>query len=123
VSEFSQSYHVVTDDAETGAALLRDAGLTGWVFPASNGWVTVLPDPDEFGTPSPALVAANAGTLLYYLNAEDHGWTFTIWEGGEQVCAYGCAWDHTLDVQDKAYDAAVIDRIIASNSLGCMRRA
>ena len=117
MSEFSQSYHLASDDAGDAEALLRRAGVAGWVFPPGNGWVTLLPDPDIFGEPLPALVAANTGTLVHYLNAEDHGWTFTIFQGAEVVCAYGCSWEDELAIEDARLDLTVIDHIIQANAL------
>ncbi len=117
MSEFSQSYHVASDRQEDAVELLQRAGLGGWVFPPSNGWISFLPDPDEFGTPAPALITANAGTLLYYLNAEDHGWTFTIWQGPEVACAYGCSWEDGLEIQDSALDLNLVGQIVSVNAL------
>jgi len=117
VSEFSQSYHLASDEQEEATDLLRRAGVRGWVFPPSNGWVSFLPEPDEFGTPSPAVVAANTGTLLYYLNAEDHGWTFAIWQRSDPVCAYGCSWEGTLVIEDASLDMVVVGQIVSVNAL------
>lgn len=117
MSEFSQSYHLASDSVDDGSALLRRAGAAGWIFPPGNGWVTLLPDPDTFGEPLPALLGANTGTLVHYLNAEDHGWTFTIYQGGDVACAYGCSWEDELSVETSRLDLGVIDHIIQANAL------
>jgi hypothetical protein len=115
VSEFSQSYHLVSDSKDDAVALLKRAGMRGWVFEPGNGWVTLLISPDEFGEPNKALVAANTGTLLYYLNAEDHGWTFSLYQGAGVVSAYGCSWEGAVEVEDDALDIGVLEAIIAEN--------
>lgn len=117
MSEFSQSYHLASDEQDDAVDLLRRAGSRGWVFAPSNGWVSFLPEPDEFGSPSQAVIAANTGTLLYYLNAEDHGWTFTIWRVTDPVCAYGCSWEGELEVEDASLDMSVVNQIVSVNAL------
>ena len=115
MSEFSQSYHLVSDSTQDGVALLRSAGLRGWVFEPGNGWVTLLIRPDEYGEPNKALIGANAGTLLYYLNAEDHGWTFSVYQGTDIVCAYGCSWEGSIEVEDAGLHMDVLEAIVAAN--------
>lgn len=117
MSEFSQSYHMVAEQQADAVALLARAGIGGWVLPASNGWVTFLPDPDAFGVPSPEVVASNFGVLLWYLNAEDHGWSFAVFEDSSSVCAYGCAWEDALVVHDEALDQAVVEALVGVNAL------
>ena len=117
MSEFSQSYHLASDEPKEAVALLERAGLPGWVFPPSNGWVTLLPETDTFGSPVKALVKANTGTMIYYVNAEDHGWTFTIYQGRKVVCAYGCSWDDELEIENAKLDLDVIDHIVQANAL------
>jgi hypothetical protein len=115
VSEFSQSYHLVSDSTDKGVELLTRAGLRGWVFEPGNGWVTLLIRPDEYGQPNRTLVGANTGTLLYYLNAEDHGWTFSVYQGTEVTCAYGCSWEGSIEVEESTLDMKVLEGIIAPN--------
>lgn len=116
MSEFSQSYHLVSDSADEGVALLRRAELRGWVFAPGNGWVTLIPEPDEFGEASAALLdACTTGTLLYYLNAEDHGWTFTVYRESRAVCAYGCSWEGGLEIEDASLRLDVLEDVVAAN--------
>lgn len=117
MSEFSQSYHLRTDDPADAVALLERAGLSGWVLPPGNGWVSFLPFPDTFGEPLPSLVEGNQGTLLFYLNAEDHGWLFTIFQGAQPVSSYGCSWEDDLDVQDDQLDAGLVETLVRSGAV------
>lgn len=117
MSEFSQSYHLRTDAQADGVALLERAGLGGWVFPPGNGWVSFVPLPDPYGEPTSELVQANRGTLLFYMNAEDHGWVFTIFEGPQPVSSYGCGWEDDLDVQDEQLDASLVDALVRDGAM------
>ena len=68
------------------------------MFPASQGWVTIVVD-GEMLLPAPAaIVAANSGLLLDYMNAEDRGWMFRLFRGPTQVQAYECSWEDDVDV-------------------------
>jgi hypothetical protein len=104
MSEFSESFHLRADDTAAGVALLERAGLPGWVLPAEGGWVTVVVERDFTGEPEPALVAANDGVLLLYVNAEDHGWSLTAWDGTTEVSHYEAEW-----TDDIAADTSRLD--------------
>ena len=111
MSEFSESYHLRSDDQNDGVALLERAGLKGFVFPASNGWVTVLAEGDIF-TPNDRLISANTGTLLYFANAEDHGWLFSIYASSECVCHYECAWEDTIEADHSGLDLKAVTELL-----------
>ena len=98
MSEFSNSLHLVSDEQQDGIDLLRRAETPGWVFPASQGWVTMVVDDDMLVPAPPAVVLANSGLLLDYLNAEDHGWMFRLFRGPTLVHAYECAWEDDVEV-------------------------
>jgi hypothetical protein len=117
VSEFSQSYHLIADSEEDAAGLLRRADLPGFVFPPGNGWVTLIPDGDSFGEPLQQLTDANTGTLLWYMNAEDHGWMFTIFQGPAVACSYGCSWEDDLEIRDGALDRELLADIARATAV------
>lgn len=117
MSEFSQSYHLRSADPAEAVALLERAALSGWVFPAGNDWVTFLPHPDEFGEPLPALVAANQGFMVFYLNAEDHGWLFTVFDGERPMSSYGCSWEEDLEIQDDQLDPALVEQLVRTGAV------
>jgi hypothetical protein len=110
MSEYSESYHLKSNKIESGIELLLRAGLQGFVLPAANGWVTVLPKGDEF-IPNESLIANNIGTLLSYLYGEDHAWWFTIYMNSESVASYACSWEGSIEVH-KELDIAALENVI-----------
>lgn len=108
MSEFSESYHLQTDDQQAGVALLQRAGLAGWVFPPANGWCTVVVDGPFSGMPVGALIAANEAVLLHYMNAEDHGWGFTVWHGTTEISSYGIGWTEDIEVDTSHLDLVAL---------------
>lgn len=90
MSEFSESFHLRVRDGsvDDAVAILRAAGVAGYVAPAARGWVSFVYEPDE--PPARArfdavLRAAGRATLLHWDYAEDHGCTATLYEAGERV--------------------------------------
>lgn len=105
MSEFSETYNLLSSEQQHGVALLEAAQIEGFVFEPANGWVTILPR-SEFGQPLPVLIKANNGVLLEYLYDEDSGWQFALFEGSNVVSAYSCVW---LDETDWGDDSIRID--------------
>lgn len=98
MSEFSESYHLRSTDIADGISLLRRAGLKGYVFPPQQGWVSIVAEENSFA-PDQRIVSENQGSLLHYVSAEDHGWSFALFEHQRLVCGYDCGWDDdTLSV-------------------------
>ena len=115
MSEFSESYHLEADTQQDGIRLLQRAGLTGWVFPpkrhwpATRGWVTILPR-STFGEPPAALIEANEGWLLHYLLDQDAGWMFAAYTGPVLTSRYECRWLDWSDPQNRIKtDASDVD--------------
>jgi hypothetical protein len=71
VSEFSESFHLRADQPEAAVALLRAAGLAGFVFPP-RGTLVPFVCPRE-GDAIERILAANTGLLVHYVYAADHG--------------------------------------------------
>lgn len=113
MSEFSESYHLRTENIEDACSLLRQAGIKGFVFPATNGWVTFVAEDGRF-EPDQRIVAAARQSLLHYVNAEDHGWSFALYDGGQLVSAYRCDWDGNVSYDDTAYSRSAIEKIVPS---------
>lgn len=111
MSEFSDSYHLKTDNMQDGIKLLQKAGKRGFVFAESNGWVTLVAEGESF-MPNESLISANTGILLHFINAEDHGWGFTIYNGNRQISGYECFWEEDLTIDDSELDIKVIGKII-----------
>ncbi|MFO0671521.1 MAG: hypothetical protein U0235_18145 [Polyangiaceae bacterium] len=88
MSEFSESFHLRGGAVDDAVALLRAAGVAGYIAPAAAGWVSFAYEADE--PPGRAhfdavLRAAGARTLLHWDYAADHGCTATLYEGGARV--------------------------------------
>lgn len=113
MSEFSESYHLRSDRAEDAIELLRRAKLKGYVYEPSNGWVTFLAEEGVF-EPDERIVAAASHPLLHYVSAEDHGWSFTLFDGENIVCGYRCEWDEVITVEDWRYSRAALVQVAPS---------
>jgi hypothetical protein len=117
MSEFSESYHLETYDQQAGVALMRRAGLHGFVFPETNGWVTLVPSSGEYGEPNDALIEASPGILIHYVNAEDQGWMLALYSNGVPVSGYSCmwldesTWSDEVQVSDEELDLDLLVRI------------
>ncbi len=99
MSEFSESYHLRSRDTADTVALLRRAGVDGFVFPSAEGWTAFVAEGGTFA-PDERLVAAAPAPLLHYVCAEDHGWSFALFAAGACRSAYQCSWDEQVQVHD-----------------------
>jgi hypothetical protein len=114
MSEFSESYHLRSERVEDAIELLQRAGRKGYVYQPINGWVTFLAEEGHFD-PDERIVAAAQHPLLHYVSAEDHGWSFALFERGEIVSAYGCEWeDDEIRVDDSKYSREALLRVVPS---------
>lgn len=113
MSEFSESYHLRSEWAEDAVDLLRRAKRKGYVYPPVNGWVTFVADEGVF-EPDERIVAAATHPLLHYVSAEDHGWSFELYDGTRVACAYRCDWDDDIRVDDSRYSRAVLQQVVPS---------
>lgn len=111
MSEFSESYHLRSERREDACELLRAAGLAGYVYPAAQGWVTFVADGGQFEA-DPRIVGAAHQPLLHYVSAEDHGWSFSLFDHGRAVCAYHCEWNNDIAFDDTRYSRAVLQRMV-----------
>ena len=116
MSEFSESYHVRTDDAGAVKKRLSDAKLAGIVFGPANGWLTFVPyeelnDYREAGGSHGLAVRMSQllnAPVLWYLHAEDHGWTFALARPGAPICRFACWWDPEPSAERDELDIAVL---------------
>jgi hypothetical protein len=113
MSEFSESYHMRGGNINEGVALLRRAGLKGYVFPSANGWISIVAEQNSFA-PDPRILAQNEGSLLHYVSAEDHGWCFALFVGEQLVSAYDCAWDDEVRVDDSHFSKDNLIQILGT---------
>ena len=100
MSEFSESYHLRGTSRREAVDLLHRAGLSGFVFPALDGWVSLVAEGAAF-KPNQKLIRANEGLLLRWVYADDHGWAFDIFKGKKKIVAYECSWEDEVEVNAK----------------------
>jgi hypothetical protein len=85
----SESFHLQAASQDAGVELLRSTGVHGSVFPAENGWVTLLPR-DETGSGGHMLARMSSGLLLHLLLSEGRGWMFELYRDGLLASSYLC---------------------------------
>ena len=113
MSEFSESYHLRSESSDDAIQLLHRAKRKGFVYQPVNGWVTFLAEKGVF-EPDERIVAAATLPLLHYVSAEDHGWSFTLFNAAKVACAYRCDWDDTINVDDSNYSRAALEQLTPS---------
>ena len=104
MSEFSESYHLRGTSRREAIALLERASLSGYVFPALDGWVTLVAEGESFKL-NERLVAANEGLLVRWVFAEDHGWAFDVFKSKKRILKYECSWEEDIEVEGKVSHA------------------
>ncbi len=119
MSEFSESYHLYGGSTAEGMALLKKAGLKGFVFPQSNGWVTLVAEGPQY-QPNERLINSSEGILLHLANAGDHGWSFSIYRNGNPECFYECSWEEGLRINDSGFDRQVLLELVKANARLCI---
>jgi hypothetical protein len=140
MSEYSESYHLRSNNLSDGVDLLKRAGLMGYVFPPSNNWIAMvipteelsssednnnlskeemiakyanLRNSDAFLNHSKLLVTANDGLLLHYVWQEDHNWSFEFFNKSELVSGYLCDWNSDeFIVDDSQLNVAFVQSLL-----------
>jgi hypothetical protein len=92
---------------------LHRAGRKGYVFQTCNGWVTFVAAEGSF-EPDDRIIAAAKLPLLHYVSAEDHGWSFALFDGLRIVSRYRCDWDEDIKVDDSGYSRLAIEQYVPS---------
>jgi hypothetical protein len=115
MSEFSESFHLRSDNQQNGEDLLRRAGLPGAVFSPVRGWVTVVPE-SEMCEAVDQMVTSNQGLLLHYLYAEDHDWQFALYKDNSVLCQYECVWDPEFAINDSDINQAMLVSLLIEKS-------
>ena len=113
MSEFSESYHLRSERAEDAVELLRLVKRKGFVYQPVNGWVSFVADEGNF-EPHEPIVSAAKQTLLHFVSAEDHGWSFTLFDRGKVACRYSCAWENDITADDSEYSRETLQRLVPS---------
>lgn len=110
MSEFSESYHLRTSDTNAAISLLKRAGRKGYVLPASEGWVSFVAERNNF-EPDAAIIQANEGLLLHYVSAEDHGWSFSLFDAAAEKCRFACQWENDVEIDPSRYAPETLERL------------
>lgn len=114
MSEFSESYHLFSTEQNDGVELLKRAWLRGYVYPASNHWVTIAPKGEIF-KPNKRLINSNKGTLVHLINAEDHGWSISVYDGNKRAFHFECAWEEEVEINQDEYNRERMVELINQN--------
>jgi len=114
VSEFSESYHLFSTEQNDGVKLLKRAWLRGYVYPVSNNWVTIIPKGKSF-QPNKRLINNNKGTLVHLINAEDHGWSISIYDGNKRTFHFECSWEEEVEINQDEYNRKRMVDLINQN--------
>jgi hypothetical protein len=114
MSEFSESYHLRSERSEDAVELLRRAKRKGYVFQPVNGWVTFVAEKGTF-EPDQLIVTAASNPLLHYVAAEDHGWSFALYDSNAAVIsAYRCDWNDDIQFDDSRYSRSALEQFVPS---------
>jgi len=113
MSEFSESYHLRSERADDAIALLRLARRKGYVYQPVNGWVSFVAEDGVF-EPDERIVAAASHPLLHFVSAEDHGWSFTLFDRGKVVSGYRCDWENDITADDSRYSREALQQLVPS---------
>jgi hypothetical protein len=112
MSEFSDSYHIRTDDPARAKQRLRQARLAGIIFGPSGGWLTFVPY-EELAVYRRSMVGdaftvqlshVLSATVLHYNFSEDHGWSFAVARPGEKLNRFACWWDPEPTIEREQLD-------------------
>jgi hypothetical protein len=113
MSEFSENYHLRSNRTEDAVEVLRRAGRKGYVFPPAGDWVSFVVDEGVF-EPDEKVVAAASLPLLHFVSADDHGWSFTLFDRGTAVSAYASEWENDITSDDSGYSREALQRLVPS---------
>ena len=117
MSEFSESYHLFVSDQSEVVKLLKASGLRGFACAPENGWVSFVVDEGTF-EPDPRIIENNRLSLLHYVNAEDHGWSFELFEGPRSVCRFRCDWENEVRSDMSGWKPTEILRLLGDQISG-----
>lgn len=91
MSEFSQCLYLDSRNKDDGIQLLKAHRTTGYVFEPRGGWLQLLVGGSD---KTREQICRDAPvTVLDYRFAADHEWGFVLFEDGQQIIEYRCAWE------------------------------
>ncbi|WP_088043250.1 hypothetical protein [Bacillus sp. EAC] len=114
MSEFSESYHLFSNDQKDGIELLKRSFVRGFVYPEKNNWVTIIPSGRKFHVIR-RFIKNNKGVLIHLINAEDHGWSLSIYDGIKRTFHFECSWEEDIEINQDEYHRERLVELINSN--------
>lgn len=93
MSEFSESYHIKNGSLEDSIQLIKMSSQSGYVGKFCDGWSTLIPESaicNDFVDYE--IIKHNTGILLQFINPEDHGFLFRLFNGQQLVSE--CIFDY-----------------------------
>ena len=111
MSEFSESYHLFTSDQTAAVKLIKASGLHGFALASENGWVSFVVSEGVF-EPDARVTKNNLLCLLHFVNAEDHGWNFEVFDGPRSVCRFRCDWENDVQSEVSNFNPSEISRLL-----------
>ena len=112
MSEFSESYHIRSDNIADGIALLQDIKLEGIVFPPTNGWVSFIVQGDLNEHIETVAKAWNK-RLMHYMYAEDHAFMFNYFDLGDRVTGALATWEEELHIETEDLKYEILKMFLA----------
>lgn len=110
MSEVSESYHLKTNEIMDGIKLLQEMGVSGFVFPSENDWVTIVAKGEVF-TKNHDLIRASSGVMVYYSMVGDFGCEVVFYLNGEKITQYQCAWADDVHVVNTLNKDLLVSRL------------
>ncbi len=111
MSEFSESYHLRTDNQQDVVNLIKETNNKGYVFPAQNGWVTFVVEGSAFDIDE-SVISQNPGILVHYIFAEDHGWELRVFRKDDLIFEYACGWTDEIQIEKSVFNIDVLTELI-----------
>jgi len=128
MSEFSESYHIRTNDPAATVRRLRDAKLAGLSFGPANGWLTFVPYGElelyrQFAATGGFARYLNrvlSATVMHYFYAEDYGWGFTFAVDGAVDSGFAQWWSPECTIERDGLDLARIQAFAEVNVIAAL---
>lgn len=116
MSDFYAGILFLSRQANVVEETLKNAGINIALQPVNDKWSTLLMQGEWLGseeTTAQLMELSKAVPLLYFFDAEDHGWAYRIFEQGDVVASFEVDYDLTTqiayDIADTKYPDADID--------------
>ncbi len=113
MSEFSESYHLRSENIADGIALLQKIKVEGIVFPPQNGWVSLIVQGD-LNDHIETIAAAWSKRIMHYMYAQDHAFMFNYFDKGDRVTGALATWDIDLVIDTEDLKHEILNLFISN---------